>query len=515
MTGLERLVSIPPDSHHALRRYLTLFYGFALGLAFTLMLSACGLKALQLPASPTPTLPGNAMQATLPAHFGTQALTKSSPTQLPEVPATPNERTPSPLGVSAAELRGLEVTIWQPWSGAAGAGFQVILDKFNNTNQWGITVTSRSFEGFGSLEDAVEGGLSDNTLPDVLLDYGYQARLWDESGMLADLKPYVDDRVWGLTRDEQADFYPGFWLEDLVTARTQPRRLGIPYYRSAEVLFYNQSWAEELGYPTPPITPEDFRARACAAAEYVARNGDKSSLGQGGWLITHDPGGLAGWIYAFGGNITNPAGTGYAFDTPETRQVLAYLKGLQESGCAWADASLDPRATLASRRALYVVGSLFDIPAEQAAFQQAGSKDEWTVLPFPSSTQPVVDSYGPSLLITRSTPEQQLASWLVVEWLVYPPNQAGLVKLLGAYPTRQTTMNYLGSVGEINAQWAQALALLPDTRSEPSLPSWSVLRWALSDASSQLFSQQFRVDQVPSLLSDLDNLAQEALNQER
>ena len=133
-----------------------------------------------------------------------------------------------------------------------------------------------------------------------------------------------------------------------------------------------------------------------------------------------------------------------------------------------------------------MVGSLFDIPAQQEAFSQAGSTDEWAVIPFPSRNQAVVDTYGPSLLITRSTPAQQLAAWLVVKWLVYPPNQTEWVSELETYPTRQSTLSYLDETSNHNPQWTQALSLLPVARSEPSLASWSVMRWALNDAMAQL-----------------------------
>ncbi len=461
-----------------------------------------------------PAHPDIATAETSLTHSGTQALTRSNPTLLPEIPATPNERTPSPLGVNANDLRGLQIIIWVPWDGATMVEFQAILDRFTLTNQWGITATARSFEGFGSLDDAVEVGITAGSLPDVLVDYGYQARHWDESGIVADQAPYISDPVWGLTGEEQADFYPGFWQEDLVGAGTKPRRLGIPYYRTAQVLFYNQSWAQELGYPSQPTTPQEFRAMACAAAENVAKNGNKSVQGKGGWLITPDPGGLAGWIFAFGGSLTNPGGTGYAFDTPETRQSLTYLKGLEDSGCAWMDAALEPQASLASRQALFVVGSLFDIPAQQAAFRQAGSLDNWGVIPFPSSTQPAVDSYGPSLVMVSSTPERQLAAWLVEEWLVYPPNQAEIVQQLGVFSTRRSSLSYFIHTAQADTQWAQALQYLPAARGEPSLPSWSVMRWALSDAASQLFSMQFRAEQIPSLTINLDSLAAEVLVQE-
>lgn len=517
MTGLERLVRIHSGSHRVLRRYLTPFYGFALGLAFVLLFSTCDRKASVKPGSTSVTQAAVLAQTASSAPGSTTAHNSNTPTVLPDIPPTPNERTPSTLGVTASELTGLKVSLWHPWTGATGAALQAILDEFNRTNKWGITVQTSPYEGFGRLDEAVESALTSDSLPDMLVDYGYQARHWDGNGILTDLTPYVNDPAWGLTSDEQVDFYPSFWAEDLVVAGStrQTRRLGIPFYRSAYVLFYNQTWARELGYPDLPATPEDFRVRACAAAESVARQGDKSNLGKGGLLITPQPGALVGWIHAFGGGITNPDSTGYLFNTPETRRAFESLKGLQESGCAWSETGAEPQKEFANRQALFVVGSLFDIPAQREAFIQATSTDEWVVIPFPSSNQPVVDAYGPSLLITRSTPAQQLAAWLVIEWLVYPPNQAEWVKELKTYPTRQNTLSYLSEAVRASPQWAQALKLLPDARSEPSLASWSVVRWALEDATAQLFNPQFSADQIPSLLENLDSVAAEVFSQVR
>lgn len=511
MTGLERLVSIPPGFHHTLRRYLTPFYSFTLGLVFILVVSACGREVTAMPDPTFGTQPASSTPVNHPAQFGTQAHLKSSPTPLPAIPATPNERTPSPLGVTAAQLAGQQVSVWYPWTGVTGAIFQAILDEFNRTNRYGIMVNAHAYEDFGSLDDAMEVAISSGSLPDMLVDYGYQARHWEASGIMVDLAAYVDDPVWGLNEDEQADFKPSFWSEDLVKdgSRANPRRLGIPYYRSAYVLFYNQTWAAELGYSDSPTTPEDFRVRACAAAESIARNGDKTNLGKGGWLITSEPGALIGWIFAFGGDVIAPDGGSYLFNTPQTSQAITYLKNLQQSGCAWTDSGVDAQATFAKRQALFVIGSLFDIPSQRAALAQAGSNDEWVVIPFPSNQQPVVDTYGPSLLVTSSTTIQQLASWLVIEWLVYPPNQAEFVQQLGAYPTRQSTLSYLIHTEQAGTQWAQALGLIPEARSEPTLASWNIMRWTLSDALTQLFSAKFTIDQIPALIGNLDKIASE------
>jgi ABC-type glycerol-3-phosphate transport system substrate-binding protein len=174
---------------------------------------------------------------------------------------------------------------------------------------------------------------------------------------------------------------------------------------------------------------------------------------------------------------------------------------------------VDPQSEFASRQTLFVVGSLYDIPAQREAYAQVGNTDEWLVIPFPSSNKPVVDTYGPSLLITRSIPAQQLAAWLVVKWLVYPPNLAEWVKAIETYPTRQSTLSYLSEAASARSEWGESLELLPDARSEPTLASWSVMRWALNDAMAELTNLQFTKDKIPLLLENLDNVATEIFNQ--
>ena len=74
-------------------------------------------------------------------------------------------------------------------------------------------------------------------------------------------------------------------------------------------------------------------------------------------------------------------------------------------------------------------------------------------------------------------------------------------------------MGYLTETAVDSPQWIQALELLPDVHSEPSLASWSMMRWALEDVMAQLFDPQFDADQIPSLLEKLDSVADEIYSQ--
>ncbi len=432
--------------------------------------------------------------------------------------STSTETPVSTLDVQAEDLNGLIITFWHPWSGEQGVSIQDLTTEFNRSNEWGITVQATAYNGISWMEEAVEAALRSGTLPDVLVGYNFQALHWDASGdVLVDLNEYANDPIWGLSEVEQADFHSVFWNQDITRSNTgQPRRLGVPLQRSGLVLYYNQSFAFTLGFARLPETTFDLRMQACAAAEANARDGQTSNDDTGGWLITSQPSLLVGWIYAFGGEITRPDGRGYLFNTPEVGQAFDYLKGLQDSGCAYQAAGADPASEFAARRALFFAGSLSELPAVEAAFTQAGNRDSWTILPFPGAdTSPVLVTYGPDLMITRSETFRELAAWLFAEWLVAPENQAWWAAENHLFPVRQSTRELLNEPMEENPHWAAALGLLPLARSEPAYASWSVMRWALTDAMAELLDPAFTSEQIPDLQESLDQAALDIFTQVR
>ncbi len=491
--------------------YLTAFLKHTPGLLLILALAAC--RGSQSPSQTT-------TPASLTPAAQNTALATARPTRTPTATAT-HTPTPAPvstLDVQADELNGLTITFWHPWRGEQEALLQNILSEFNRTNDWGITVQASAYDGLSWMEQAVESGLSSGTLPDLLVGYNYQAQHWDASGrVLVDLNEYASDPTWGLSAAEQADFYPTFWSQDISTSTAgAAKRLGLPLHRSALVLYYNRSFSLSLGFSGLPDSTFELRQRACAAAEANASDGQSENDGSGGWLITPQPSLLVGWVYAFGGEIARPDGRGYQFDTAEAGQALDYLKGLQDSGCAYQVPGADPAAEFAARRALFYAGSLLELPAVEAAFTAAGNRDSWTVIPLPGAeADPVLVTYGPALMITRSETARELAAWLAAEWLVDPSNQAQWVAANNLLPVRQSALDLLGTPLAENPHWAAAVALLPLARSEPAYASWSVMRWALNDAMAALFDPAFSSGQIPDLLEALDQTALEIFTQVR
>jgi ABC-type glycerol-3-phosphate transport system substrate-binding protein len=413
--------------------------------------------------------------------------------------------------VKLEDLRGTIIHYWHPWNETAGETMKELVDEFNLTNEWGLVVVPVPQAGLDALGQNVAASLQTGQAPDVATGYLHQALAWDATGKVVDLRGYLDDPVWGLSLADQADFYPVFWEQDVVDGK----RLGIPALRSGQLLFYNETWARELGYTAAPITPEQFAEQACAAARVYRRDASLANDGSGGWIIATDYPAILGWIYAFGGKVLKEPEPGldqsaYRFNNPRVEETFTFLRGLFEDGCAWLAPSEYPEEEFAGRLGLFATGSVTDIPFYASAFRRAGNNDRWTALAFPSpGLAPAFDVYGPSYTLLGSSPERQLAGWLFIKWLAAPENQRRMVEATGSFPLNASSLEALEGYGARHPQWQTAVEALRHAQPEPPLETWGTVRWALGDAATQLFRSYFTIDQLPALLRHLDLTAAE------
>lgn len=390
---------------------------------------------------------------------------------------------------------GQEVIWWHNHTGSRDEKLTALLTQFN---ECGITVVSQTQGGYDEIRDKVNASIAAGEQPAALIA-GYQndQAFYQLNDALVDLNTLIDDPKWGLTPEDKADFYPGF-LEQGVHAAFGGQRLGFPPNRSMEVLYYNQTWLEELGFAGPPATPDEFREMACAAAE---AKGD----GTGGFILRDDASAVAAWTMAFGGNVLTEDETGYDYSAQATADALTLLKGMHDDGCAFFFTEGYPNTELAARNAIFTMGSSSGIPFYAADFQTIADEegrepDVWGVAAIPHTTpDPVQNVYGGDVMIVRTTPEQELAAWLFVKWFTSPEIQAEWVKISGYFPTRAGTIEYLGDFASENTQWGQALELLPFGIGEPQLISYQAVR----DATTQAFNKIMQGADIQATLDAL------------
>lgn len=421
--------------------------------------------------------------------------------------------TPAALvSVDTVRLPGTKIRFWHPWTGATADTLQALVDEFNRSNEYQISVeVTAQVSGWDDLENRLTGALETGEPPDLAAGFMHQALRWDAQKKIVDLGPYHLDSNWGLGAEAQADYYPAVWAAGTTPAG---QRLLAPLLPSASVFIYNSTWAQELGYRIPPTSIQQFADQTCAAADLYRSDEAAENDGTGGMVAVPDYAAALNWIFAFGGQIAvspeTESDSAYAFDQSETIDAFTFLRELYDDGCMWASDQIYTEEAFASRAALFTSADLLDLPYVLQAVQRAGRGDNWAVIPYPSNGDASKISLSSAgLLVFKSTPERQLAAWLLAKWLIQPSNHARLVQAAGGFPLRRSELAQLNDYRIANPQWSMALDLLPNAEPEPAYGSWGETRWAVNDAFTQLFRSYFEAKNIPTMLEYLDAMAAE------
>jgi multiple sugar transport system substrate-binding protein len=469
---------------------------------FIWAVAACQPLLTPLPGSTTP--PSSSSQtrtAKAPAE-------KTSPAA--KVTPTPLPIRPGHLQIDPQKLKGLEINLWHPFGSEEEVVIKDMVSQFNENNEWGIIVHARGFGGSGLLNQQVQTTEKEDDLPNVIVAPIQQLQSWqDEKNIIIDLNDYINDTDWGLTPAELGDIPLSFLKQDQI----ENRQLGLPAQRTSQVLLYNQTWAEELGFKNMPASTDDIEKQVCAAAQANLKDTIKDNDGTGGWIVNTDAETWLAWMMTFG--LENPGDfglDGYVFNNQRFREGFSFFKTLYDKGCAWSGRNPTPYDYFANRNTLLYSGTLEDVIQQANIMQHSNNSDAWTVLPYPAAGQkPAVLTNGPSYAIVVATPEQQLASWFLVHWLIDPENQGMMTENSGSWPASVTALENLADFRQLYPQWAQSLAWIPIAQSAPRFGSWVTVRSIFSDAAWQVFQTNTKPETIPVILNELDSTVKEVL----
>jgi len=450
---------------------------------------------------------GAGVSACIPLHLPSATPTATASTTPMATATLSPTLTPSPtsaIQLSEEQVRGVTIRIWHPYSGELGATFDQLASEFSRQNQWNLSVVSESVNGIDLLDERMRAALDQGSLPHLVIAPLYQALEWNQSRpILVDWTVYSEDVLWGMPSLEKQLFYPKVWEASVV----QGRRWGIPARRVAQLLLYNDSWANELGFKAAPKTSTEFQQQACAVRSDGGQNDSNLSRG---YLFSHDYPTILGWFMAFGAQITRGGEESYQFNSAEVQSALVFLRKLFEQECTLNVPDLDPIDAFVQRRALIVPVSSAQLRLVEQAMENALNQDRWTVLPFPTANgDGSTVLYGTDYLLLRSSEREELAAWLFVRWLLEKETQQRLaVETLGL-PLRRDVGEALQNEMSLPPGYRAALEYLPLGTNEPLWASWDKVRWAVGDSSRQLVAWYFTLDQMPSLLQLLEKTAAE------
>ncbi|MCC6177534.1 MAG: extracellular solute-binding protein [Chloroflexi bacterium] len=401
-------------------------------------------------ATAAPAKPAAQATAAPPAAQATAAPPAAQATAAKPVAAS-NPPT-SPEMVDAIDLKGkkVEVVYWHNRPQKDQDLLQSMFDEFNKTNPYGITARAEiAGASYPDVYNKVSAAIQAGQPPEMSVAYQNQAAFYRAQGAIIDLSPFINSKTYGLSADDKKDYFQTF-LDSDANPQFQGERLGFPTQRSLEVMYYNADWLRQLGYEQPP---KDWKTWEEAA-------GKASDAGQSkyGWAFRHDASNFASQVFSRGGRILSTDGTKYVFNDEAGVDTAAMVQRLFKNKCA---VEIPPserngeQNRFANGQVLFVFASSSGMPFYQDAVGKGG-KFKWDIALLPNTGKPAVNLYGASLSIYKTTPEKELASWLVVKYLGEKEQTAKWAINTGYLPVRQSAKDEVVKAYKADPKWGAA-----------------------------------------------------------
>ncbi|KUK46613.1 MAG: hypothetical protein XD73_0500, partial [Anaerolinea thermophila] len=424
--------------------------------------------------------------------------------------------TPLPTQIHAtatpipAETDGVVLQFWHPWTGNKASSIAALVAEFNRSNEQGIFIEEKSVADENFLMSEVLDALEQENMPDILAAPSRFNRSLYQQGVVLALDDLIANPETGISAEQRRTFPTVFWDEDVL----EGVRYAVPAEYNLNILFYNQSWAQELGFENPPASSEEFLNQACAAARFNAFDANDENNGTGGWIYNNEPVTMLSWMQAFGGGeIPADLNRGIEFNTAENQDAMEFLRTIYQLDCAWTGKESTPYAYFARRYALFYSGSVADWQRQLALDEIEGNTDEWIIIPYPGQDgDPIVNSATLSYAITRSEPEREQAAWVFIRWMLSDDVQIAISEETYSIPVTLAIVPELADMMDQHPAWQRLVQYLPLSRPLPAVSSWNILASLLKDVGWQVSQFNVAAADIPTILENLDTIANEVIH---
>ena len=344
------------------------------------------------------------------------------------------------------------------------AGFQKLYPN--------VTVSLRRYTDYGKIYNDVITNIATQTTPNICITYpDHIATYLTGVNTVAPLNELFGDPRYGFggselrfdapTRDEVIDRY----LEECAFDGTY---YAVPFMRSTEACYINRDYVEALGYTLPETLTWDFIWEVSEAAAAQNADGTYQLNGQKimiPFIYKSTDNMMIQMLRQSGGAYATEAGDIEIFNDT-TRDILKTVAAHAQTGAfSTFKISSYPANFLNAGQCVFGIDStagstwmgthapLSDISEDKLV------EFETAVMPVPQydPAQPQMISQGPSICVfNKSDPQEVLASWLFVQYLLTNDVQIGYAQTEGYAPVTTCArsdaayQDYLNRSGEDN-----------------------------------------------------------------
>ncbi|MBE3550800.1 MAG: Glycerol-3-phosphate ABC transporter, periplasmic glycerol-3-phosphate-binding protein [Brockia lithotrophica] len=329
----------------------------------------------------------------------------------------------------ATKLSGpVEITFWHAMTGKHEEALRTIAENFTKEHP-DIRIKLEAQGNYGDLQQKLTAAAKSHTLPVMAQVIETWVTDFRQNGLVADLTPYIENPEIGWNKQELDDIVEVFRKAN----QWDGKYYSLPFSKSTQILYYNTDYFQELGLQ-PPKTWDELKE---AAKKLTGEKNGRRVIGMGfensvGWQFHQ-------WVKQAGGRYVDEATGEVLFDSPEGREALGFLVGLfQEEVARLAGEDQYVSNPFGRGDVGMYIGSSAGIPFVAKA---AEGNIHWAAAPVPAGEEKAVAFAGNAVAVFDSAkPEEKLAAWLFIKYLLNTDNTVFWAKSTGYLPIRYSAL---------------------------------------------------------------------------
>ena len=339
-----------------------------------------------------------------------------------------------------------------------------------------ITVNLRLYTNYGDIYNDVITNISTDTTPNVCITYpDHIATYMSGENTVVTLDDLLTDEHYGLGGSEVPFDAPT--LEEMVPAFLEECKLGdhyyaVPYMRSTEALYINKTYVEAMGYEIPDEPTWDFVWEVCEKAMEQDANGNYLVNGQSiliPFIYKSTDNMMIQMLRQKNADYSTMYGDILLFNDTTADLLYKISDEVKLGTFSTFKISSYPANFLNLGQCLFAIdstaGSTWMGPEAPLSDMHSDAKlaeFETVVRQIPQfdTSNPQMISQGPSICIfNKDDPQEVLASWLFVQYLLTNDIQIGYAKTEGYVPVTYKAQqsaeyeDYLSRGGEDNDEY--------------------------------------------------------------
>jgi len=374
-----------------------------------------------------------------------------------------------------------------------------LIDEFNTTNSYSITVQGQYIGGYSQLrEQVISTTKSNGDLPNIVVGYPNDFAEYARYGKIRFLDDYLNDPAIGTVN--LSDFYPGM-IDYYRLSQYGNQLSGLQHGRSIEIMYYNADMLSSAGI-TVPTTWDTFETAVISITTNTVS----------GTIPSIDASRFATWLWSRGGDLlANDLKHARFHEQPGIDSLLLFQNLINAGYARLGDRYLD--GVFGNGEVGFTFSSSSAIPYYRSSMEN-GVQQAWGVARVPAlSGNEVVDSYGGGLAVLHHSEAEDLASWRFIWWLAEREQTARWAALSGYFPVRVSAETHISMTQKLasDPQYAQAHALLPLGRTELAIRDYNTIRAILANAMDDILRNGANVTTTLQIAAtEVDNLLAES-----